>query len=115
MTSTTPAACAGEIAVIDVSELTMKLVAGTVPKLTAVAPRKFDPTTVMGAPPAVLPPLVPRPLTSQVNVCAAVHELADASTVTLYGPAADAPTATVPVMAPVDVLIFSPAGSPTAA
>jgi hypothetical protein len=37
-----------------------------------------------------------------------------AVTVVVYGPLAAAPTATVPVMAPLVGLIFSPAGNPSA-
>src|SRR5207302_42325 len=53
-------------------------------------------------------------LTFQVNVAPALPVPSPAVTVTLYGPGAAAPAATVPVMAPVPVLIFSPGGSPTA-
>src|SRR5882672_7919511 len=53
--STTPAALGGEVAVIDVLEFTVKLAAGTVPKLTAIAPVKFVPVMLTDVPPAVLP------------------------------------------------------------
>ena len=54
-TSTVPAASAGEKAVIEVSELTVKLVAALLPKVTAVAPVKALPVIVTDVPPAVLP------------------------------------------------------------
>src|SRR6185312_8438916 len=53
VTSTAPAAApAGAVAVIDVSLLTVKLVAAIAPKLTAVVPRKFVPVIVTTVPPA---------------------------------------------------------------
>ena len=56
VTSTTPAAPAGLVAVIWVSELTVKLLAATVPKSTAVAPVKPVPVIVTVVPPAAGPP-----------------------------------------------------------
>jgi hypothetical protein len=46
---------AGAVAVIDVSDVTVKLVAGVPPKSTAVAPVKAVPVMVTDAPPAVVP------------------------------------------------------------
>jgi hypothetical protein len=63
VTSTVPAACGGEVTVIDVSELTVKLVAGTLPKFTAVAPVKPVPVTVTVVPPPVVPELGLTPVT----------------------------------------------------
>jgi hypothetical protein len=57
VTSTVPADWAGEVAVIEVAELTVKLVAATDPKLTAVAPVKLVPVMVTDVPPAVIPRL----------------------------------------------------------
>jgi hypothetical protein len=54
-TSTVPAASAGATAVIRVDEDTLKLDAGTVPKLTWVAPLKPVPFMVTVVPPAVGP------------------------------------------------------------
>jgi hypothetical protein len=54
-TSTVPAACAGEVAVIEVSESMVYVVAALEPKLTAVAPLKPLPVTVMVVPPATGP------------------------------------------------------------
>jgi hypothetical protein len=54
VTSTVPAASAGAVAVIDVSEFTVKL-APTPPKETACAPVKLVPVIVTDVPPAVLP------------------------------------------------------------
>ncbi len=48
----------------------------------------------------------------QVKVSLALLVPSVAVTTTKYGPAAASPSATVPVMAPVPALIFSPAGSP---
>jgi len=53
--STVLAPAAGETAVIDVAELTVKLAAGVAPKLTAVVPVKFVPVIATGVPPAVGP------------------------------------------------------------
>ena len=54
VTSTVPAP-AGEVAVIEVAELTVKLVALVAPNLTAVAPVKPVPVIVTDVPPAVGP------------------------------------------------------------
>jgi hypothetical protein len=56
-TFTVPAASAGEIALIEVDDVTLKLAALTEPKLTAVAPIKFAPLTVT----LVAPPTGPLP------------------------------------------------------
>jgi hypothetical protein len=61
-TSTVPAP-AGETAVIDVAELTVKLVAPVPPNVTADAPVKFVPLTVTVVPPAAGPSLGLTPLT----------------------------------------------------
>jgi hypothetical protein len=53
VTSTVPLP-AGEVAEIEVAELTVKA-AGTVPKFTAVAPVKFVPVIVTLVPPAAGP------------------------------------------------------------
>lgn len=50
-----PAVWAGAIAVMLVTELTVKLMAATAPKLTALAPVKFVPIMVTLLPPAALP------------------------------------------------------------
>ncbi len=54
-TVTAPAACAGAVAVICVALLTVKLVAGVLPKVTAVAPVRFVPVIVTLVPPVVGP------------------------------------------------------------
>src|SRR5205823_5243051 len=54
-------------------------------------------------------------LTFQVKPTWAVYVPSPARTVTLYGPPAAAPTPTVPVMAPVLLLMCRPAGRPEAA
>lgn len=53
--SKVPTDCAGEMAVMLVSETTVKLVAATAPKLTALAPVKLLPVIVTVVPPAALP------------------------------------------------------------
>ena len=53
--STVPAACAGDVAVICVSELMVKLVAAVAPKLTAVTLVRPEPVMVTDVPPAVEP------------------------------------------------------------
>jgi hypothetical protein len=63
------AAWGGAMAVMEVSELTVKL-AATVPNWTPVAPVKAVPVMVTEVPPPVEPLLVPKPVT--VGVAAAV-------------------------------------------
>ena len=55
LTSTTPVAPAGDVAVMEVSELTVK-VAAALPKFTAAAPVKLAPVMVTGVAPVVGPP-----------------------------------------------------------
>ena len=55
VTSTLPAACAGAVAVIDVAELTVTLVAATPPKLTVSPAVNPVPVIVTDVPPAVGP------------------------------------------------------------
>jgi len=50
-----PAAMGGAVTVIDVSDKTVKFVAGVVPKFTVEAPVKFVPVTVTTVPPAEVP------------------------------------------------------------
>lgn len=64
MTSTMPGKFGGLTAVIDVSEFTLNDAAGTVPKLTPIAPVKWLPLTATEVPPADGPMLVPSPLTA---------------------------------------------------
>ena len=53
--TTDPTVPAGETAVIEVAELTVKLVALTLPNLTAVTPEKFVPVIVTVVPPTIEP------------------------------------------------------------
>ena len=55
VTSTVAAPCAGEMAVIWVVELTVKLVALVPPNLTAVAPLKLVPRMMTVVPPVLMP------------------------------------------------------------
>ena len=55
MTSTVPAAPAGDLAVIDVAEFTVTKVAFAAPNFTAVAPVRFVPVMVTVVPPNVGP------------------------------------------------------------
>jgi hypothetical protein len=55
MMSTIPAAFGGAVALIEMAEVTVKAVAGTVPNETPLAPVKFVPVIVTTVPPAVLP------------------------------------------------------------
>ena len=55
VTSTAPTEPAGAVAVIEVAEFTVKLVAGFAPKSTAVAPVKLVPLMVTDVPPPVEP------------------------------------------------------------
>jgi len=63
VTLTVPALSAGEVAVIDVAELTVKPVAAMLPKSTTLAPVKFVPVIVTLVPPAVVPELGEIPVT----------------------------------------------------
>jgi hypothetical protein len=58
VTYTVPAVSAGESAVIEVAELTVKLVALLEPKLTDVAPSRLEPVMVTAVPPAAGPLVV---------------------------------------------------------
>jgi hypothetical protein len=53
--STVPGASAGDVAEIDVAELTVKPAAAVPPKLTALAPVRFVPVMVTAVPPAAGP------------------------------------------------------------
>jgi hypothetical protein len=55
VTSTDPADPAGSVAVIDVAELMVKLVAAVAPNLTALTPAKLVPVIVTDVPPGVGP------------------------------------------------------------
>ncbi len=55
VTSTVPGVSAGDLAVIDVDELTLKLVASVEPNLTAVAPVRFLPVIFTFVSPAADP------------------------------------------------------------
>ena len=55
LTSTTPAACAGLVVVIFVSEFTVKVGAAVAPKCTEVAPVNPQPVRMTLVPPAVEP------------------------------------------------------------
>jgi len=63
VTCTVPAASGGDVAVIAVAELTVKLVAFVEPNLTAVAPVKFVPVIVTEVPPASRPAFGLTPVT----------------------------------------------------
>jgi hypothetical protein len=64
VTSTVPAASDGATATTCESELAVKSAAGTVPQKTPVAPVKPLPEMVRAVPPAVVPEVVPRPVTA---------------------------------------------------
>jgi hypothetical protein len=55
VTSTVAAVCAGDTAVIEVDEFTVKLLAAVAPNMTALAPVKFVPVIVTAVPPAAEP------------------------------------------------------------
>src|SRR5205823_4114885 len=63
VTSTVPADPEGAVALIEVDELTVKLLAAAVPKVTAVAFVKFVPVMLTVVPPAVGPDVGLMPLT----------------------------------------------------
>jgi hypothetical protein len=63
VTSTVPAAWAGETATICVAEMTLKEAAARVPNDTPVAALKFVPVIETTVPPAVLPDVVARLVT----------------------------------------------------
>jgi hypothetical protein len=64
LTSTTPADSAGETAVIDVLELTANDEAAWPPNITPLTFVKFVPMITTCVPPAVVPSVVPRPVTA---------------------------------------------------
>src|SRR5581483_6594995 len=65
VTSTVPAAAAGDVAVIDVGEFTVTLVARPAPNATLLAPTTNpEPVIVTEVPPPSGPPLVLSPVTS---------------------------------------------------
>ena len=66
-----PADSAGLMAVMEVGELTVNVVAGEVPKSTAVAPLRLVPVIVTEVPPAVVPELGLTPVTVGTEVTGA--------------------------------------------
>jgi hypothetical protein len=66
VTSTTPAAFAGAVTVMELSALTTKSVMETLPKFTLVVPVKALPVIVIWVPPVVGPALTSRPVTVDV-------------------------------------------------
>ena len=63
VTSMGPTGPPGEVAVIEVSLLTVNVVAGVVPKVTLVAPVKPVPVMVTGVPPLIGPVVGEMPVT----------------------------------------------------
>ena len=68
VTLTVPADSAGEVAVIDVAELTVTAVAVTVPNFTVAEEVKFVPVIVTVVPPDVKPLVGLTPVTEGVGV-----------------------------------------------
>ena len=68
VTSTVPADSASLIAVMEVGELTVKLLAATEPNITALTLLKLVPMTTTDVPPAAGPLVVPSPVTEGVLV-----------------------------------------------
>src|SRR5205807_1766384 len=93
VTLTGPAAPAGDVAVIDLPPLTVKLAAGVAPNETPVAPLKFVPEMVTLAPPAVLPVVGLSPLTTGAGV---TKVKASAAPVALVPPGVVTVMSTVP-------------------
>ena len=108
VTSTVPAVCAGEVAVIDVALFTVNDAAGVAPNCTAVAPVKPVPVIVTDVPPAV-GPLVG--LTLVTVGAAGVGELVGALVASSCRPESVAVMSTVPVpagaVAVIDVSLFT--------
>jgi hypothetical protein len=73
VTSVVTVACEGATAVIKMSELTMKLTAGTLPNSTWLAPVKPLPVIASAVPPAVLPEVVSRLVTAGTAAVDAVN------------------------------------------
>ena len=67
-TSTAPAAWAGTTATIVLASTTVKLVAGTPPNVTAVAPVRLVPVMVTVVPPRVVPLVGPIDVTVGAGV-----------------------------------------------
>src|SRR5215472_4471958 len=94
VTSITPAACAGAVAVMVVALTTLRPVAAVVPNLTAVAPVKFVPVIVTSVPPANGPDVGLRPVT--VGLAAYVNW--SAAEVALVPPGVVTVTSTTPAV-----------------
>jgi hypothetical protein len=108
VTSTGPADCAGAVAVIDVSELTVKA-AAVEPKSTLVAPVKSIPVIVTVVPPVANPERGVIPVTVGVgitkwNVVCAVPVLVPSGVVTVTS---SAPAASAGEVAVIDVSEFT--------
>jgi hypothetical protein len=102
LTSTIPATCAGDVAVIVVALLTVKPVAAVAPKSTAVAPVKFVPVIVTDVPPAA-GPLVGFTF---VTVGAATNVNSSFALVALVPPTVVTVTSTVPAACAGDVAVI---------
>ena len=72
VTSTTPRACAGEVALMVVAFITLKLAAAG-PKFTNVAPVKLVPVTVTPVPPPVVPELGLTLVTVGIELAVPLH------------------------------------------
>src|SRR6202011_4007844 len=109
VTSTAPAASAGEVAVIEVALFTVKLVAAVPPNSTAVAPVRFVPVIVTTVPPVVGPLVgltavtVGAP-TTKVNLSAAVLALVPPAVVTVTS---TAPATSAGELAVIEVALFT--------
>ena len=72
MSADVPFAPAGDVAVMEVSEFTVKVGAGAGPKFTSDVPVKCAPVMVMGVPPSVTPNCGLMPVTTGVVVAPVV-------------------------------------------
>jgi hypothetical protein len=103
VTSTVPAAWAGEVVVISVSETTVKDAAGIAPKSTAFAVVKSVPVIVTGVPPAVGPALG----ATELTVGSAMNANWSAGEVAEVPPAVVTVTSTIPTAWAGEVVVIS--------
>jgi hypothetical protein len=102
VTSTIPALWKGEVAVIWVTESTLKLDELVLPKLTAVSLRKFVPVIVTLVP----PPPVPEAGEIEVTVGAAIKVYWSAALVALVPPVVVTVISTVPALLAGEVAVI---------
>jgi hypothetical protein len=115
ITSTVPAASAGEIAVMDVGLVTVKLVAATEPNRTPVIPVRFVPVMMTDVAPLDGPLVTERPLTAgeadwNVYLSAEVNPDVPAVFVTVTSTVPGIPMGTTAVIEVLEFITYDAAG-----